>query len=362
VIAILFHRLPIATNVRVRPFRQPLGFWQSISSHPMRALALLLSFVLLLAPLSILCVRVNEPARALMAVKAQSEIMAVEDVQNADLRIPLDGATLLTETAVAGGAPAGAPLCLHGLFTPAQHTALNLRRSEQGPLVVEVLPNSNGIGGEWTDGKGSHTLRGGLVFRIGTVGGPCKARSTVVRIPIGGRVVLGEDFGPPARLDSPRPILLSGDIDIFGRASPPFGVTLGIRLPDSLYSGGSLKLPAGARLRECDGNTSWWGFVETRFGSGDPGDRAMNVALTTSARQLALTTPGGAKTRDNHAPVCKSTEGGAGEADDVVAVSTFARLFADPYVSILWTGMVAAFAVSQTIFAALSIPPPVRKS
>ena len=186
---------------------EPGRFYQWVAGHPLRTGALIFSFFMLLAPLTVLYVRVSEPARALMAVTAQSEVVTVEDVQNADLRLPFDGATLLTEAVAMGHASAGARPCLHGLFTPAQHSVLSLRRLGNGPLVVEVQPNRNGIAGEWTDARNSRTLRGGLLFRMDAADPVCTTRTATARMPIGGRVVLGEDFGPPARLDSPRPIL-----------------------------------------------------------------------------------------------------------------------------------------------------------
>lgn len=333
------------------------GRWRRIvAAHPLRAICVFASVLMVLAPLFVLFLRAREVPRTLMSVTAQSEILTVDDVQNADLRMPLNGARLMSATAL--DTPDSPPKCVHGLFTPAQHSAVVFRRLEEGPLVVDVRPNKLGISGELSDSKGSRTIRDGVVLKIDTADKDCAPHQQVVRMPVGGPVVIGDDFGPQATLQDTRPTLLSGQIVIFGRASPPLGGALGIRVEDSLYPGGTITLPPGSRLRECGGNTAWWGFVEIRLNSVDPSDRAMTIALTTSANQLALTTPGGAKTRDSHAQRCGASGVGAGQAEDVIAISTLAHLLADPYTSILWLVMLAAFAMFQMLIAALSIPHP----
>jgi hypothetical protein len=328
-----------------------------LKARPRRYCVLLLAATVLLS-LYLVVSRAAEAPQTLMTLSAKTEIMTVTVDAAAAMILPVDNGKVIALNPPPGSA---VEQCRAGFFTPAKYAELTIRRLQNGPLSIQIEPNSQGIAGSFIDNSHDKaittTYRGTVTIVLDRQQKDCTGPSDV-RLPIGGAAVLGADSGPQSQLTDGRATLLSAQLNIFGRASPPAWIRA--FLPDfetSLYPAGpTLDIPAGSRLRECDGQTSWWwGFADAHMDGTRPEDRALSVALSTNANRLALSTAGGAKAQDRPSSACGG--GGAGNADDVIAVSMFTRLFADPYAAILWLGVGTVLIVLQLLFSIFAIPP-----
>jgi hypothetical protein len=195
-------------------------------------------------------------------------------------------------------------------------------------------------------------------------------------VAIAGPVIIGDDFGPQMAPDEPRLTLLEGKIDVFGRARPPWWLSKlglsGADFDETLYPATSMSLPAGSRLRDCDGYAGWWGFADAQLFAPKDEKPSILLALTTDAHRLALTTLGGVKATSRAGRPCASDimiekkdqihekngqqKTSRSSSDDIIEISFITRMLADPYFSLTWVFCGFLIVVIQTVAALLSIP------
>jgi hypothetical protein len=310
---------------------------------------------LILVAVVLLCIGVLwtvefRPARTLIAVTANTEVLEVVTFDGERTVIALPPAIVQTDSEAQGR-------CLTGALTVALNSKMTLVRQGMGPLKVRIEPSTiHARAGVFEDaGHTIHTYREPITITFDPLPeSNCKLKATnvpapVVRIPLMGALTLGTDFSPQTGADAPVPLLLhSGHIETFTRAIDKFLSIPLTRNQGVLYPTGSVDLPPGARLRECaptKRRVAWFGYAEMRRYGADVSDRNMDVVAYTEAPNLSLTSPGGEKTGG---VACESETGnGSGTPtvrEDVLGVSVLARLVADPILATIAV-LLAAFSV-----------------
>lgn len=222
-------------------------------------------------------------------------------------------------------------------------------RLMRGPVEIVL---SRGPGGaltilvdgpvSWTASQASGSAAG-LKLLLDPADKTC-APSQPVRLPISGKVRVGDDAGGDG--------LLSGQMDIYARAIRRLWFVplwRGPFQPDAIYHAQTFDIPAGAAIIGAfeEGDAApreWWGFANVAFSSEDMDDldaRGFEVRLATSARVIKLVPP---------------SPSDRGLAPDEVSVTGLARIAGDPNIQWL-AGMLTLFlALTATLAQVLSLP------
>ena len=192
--------------------------------------------------------------------------------------------------------------CFAGLVRPVAGAVVTYTRlGEDQDILVEITPprdDPNAVAAELISSEGITTAIRGVVgfdpgaHPVGNDNKKCDAGSDVVRLPIHGRLRVGEEQQPPVSPRALPPSLLhSGTIDVSGKAlTDPFGLSR-----PTIYSVASIRLPVGARVEVPNRHHSnplsfWWGSVQ-RTNDGP----ALQVNAATEAPALVIYRPGAAR-------------------------------------------------------------------
>ena len=313
-------------------------------------------------------------ADTLVVVTATTETLGYQVEAPEYAKIALNGGL------IASGSGSDADrTCRYGYFTPEPHVRVTVVQQTSDALRVIVTPlrdaaakpgeeyqgragTFHGTAGPGHDGDALDTpFTGPVTITMGNLKG-CVVQGPV-RVPVAGPAVLGQEFGPSANYAGRRPVLLSGTLKMYGRASLAWPALERYGFGSSLYGGGSdFVLPAGSRLRECekksqsdqeDERRAWWGFAEAKLDSAAQ-PAALSAYLTTNADTLAISTSGGQNADLKSAQFCTG-EQGRGSAVDIVRVSLLSRFMGDPYITLAWAIMGFLFLLLQMAAAFLPL-------
>jgi len=331
-------------------------FWSGFRSiHPIhKGLLAIVAISSTLFAVTVLFVWFGEP-ELLSSISANTEIVSV-------IADGTDQGAILLDHARLFDVPGMPRNCSDGIFVPSESARVTIVRQLDGPLTIEVAPNAAGLSGDFRSGDGTtYPYRDTVWIRFNYKDSACQA-DAILRIPLSGVVTIGDDFRSQMGPDDPIYLLLSGHIDTYARAVSSL---FGFSLPSghgALYPVGSVTLPAGARLRECvpagpAGKPAappavWSGYAEARLVVTDVSDRALQAELITTARQFALTTPGGEKTAGR---TCGGSDNGIGSREDVISISLLARIIGDPNLAAFGAAIAFILLFIQVIMAVLAV-------
>jgi hypothetical protein len=253
----------------------------------------------------------------------------------------------------------GSAACVSGAFVPSGGTEVKLIRISNDELRVSVdywpeRSDNSPIG----DLLGKNRLlekqvTQPVVFVFTTTeSAACRATNSLVRVPIGGRLELGDEQLEGQTLKTAR-------LDVFGVAgfrSLPFGF-----LEPMLYPAGAVDLPFASRISECIvKKESWWqGNIDARLGSSEPEDRGMLIQAATSAQGFAIVLRGGVSAGSPGTRQCTtaaSHDKDSTSTQFVVTTSAATLVSGDPYIAKLFslsTIVTAVFAAGHWIVSRL---------
>lgn len=312
----------MAADVRALPARawrflrrrlRPVLRWLAPRGWPVAAIAIGLAYVVLSITLP--------PPATVSVIDAESESLRF-DVMNPDLAaFRLGGMRLIDPDADDD------PACIAGLLVPALDARVTYRLEEIG-LVVGVRGTGPSAGRIEREGPPL-----ALPAEAWLVPDAACPGHFPRRLPVVGPTVLGEELRPES-LDpagGARP-LVSGTIAVYGRA---IEVDIGIYSAEAtLYPVSEIELPGGSRLfaGPADGRPPpWHGFVTPGACDPDGTCAAFAVQVSTGATTLHLVRPG------------------VEVKPEVIAISTFARLFSDPSIVFLWVLVGVLSLIIQTM-------------
>lgn len=298
---------------------------------------------LVLVLLGIIWVMTLPRPSALVSVVSNSEIISLA-VSNPDA-----GAFALKSARNALDGNCYASVFVKPNGGPDAPNEVRYQRFPDGALVVSVRGPAL-----WDDADGmSHQSENIIVFRLSSADPECRSAEPV-RLPAAGFLQIGAEPRNATDIDSVQPLLLHGQLLIFGRAitrigpislpSPPFA-------PGALYPVQIVELLPGSRLAGArtnnGGATSWWGHVDVDL---QKPDSALVVRASTNADSLELFPPA--------PPPFSGAAGLAEGAPDRVSITLAAQISNDP--NILW--LVAAMAALLAILGLFDRlnPKPVR--
>ncbi len=308
------------------------------------------------------CIVLKSRVDTLSVVNADTEILRFSVNSTSYERIPLDSANIQI-----GADPDGKDIrgCVSGFFVPEKGATVLLVRQTSNYLTVNISPpiGSNRAGTlsqQKRSAEGNDELEdtpvSGIVQFVLSADSTCETTARNIRIPISGLVTLGNEYGPHSDYNKARPTLLSGEVKMFGRASPLFPFNL-IGFGQSLYSAGTFSLPAGARLRECNGKTSWWGFADVRLENDDK-MASLKTNLTTDVGTFALITSGGQNINSQTGTEqCPDSDNTRGSNEDLVKIGLLSRMSGDPYILLVCASASFLYLVLQTAAAIYAISP-----
>lgn len=219
-----------------------------------------------------------------------SELLAITSVQTERVSfIVADGqraAFYVEGMGVSAGDEQPGTACVTGRVVPMKGVTVSYGRVGNGPLEIgldaaEDAPQGSPAAVLETGSGASQRLASPVVL-IPRCGPP------PLRLPIWGRVSIGNEFRSQATATPPEPsFLISGSVKVWGKTA----LDRALNEPASLYPVMDLALPVGSRLEtwtEARGKQGgiWWGMAYP-----DPFKPALTVDVATEARQLALYRP-----------------------------------------------------------------------
>jgi hypothetical protein len=236
--------------------------------------------------------------------------------------------------------------CVERVFvTPAVGSVVRYVRPRGSSLRV-IVEAAAGTTVSHGDGPARRLDEAGLLrYQVIRSGADCSTQDRV-RLPAHGHLVVGQALAvQPSAMDEPSNLLISGKLQVFGRAitrllwlrldAPPF-------VAGALYPVNELQLPGGtvvqralAEDRQADPAAelaAWSGFVD--MNDADP-SQALDIEATSNARSVAIYLP---------SPPVHQGQGGA--APDVMSLTQSARLLGDPNLRWIYGALTALTLVS----------------
>ena len=212
-----------------------------------------------------------------------------------------------------------------------------------GELTVQLQPAPDRSVGSFIDEAGTEIkFESAVTIHYGTAKDGCHDKRSVIRLPVFGPAMLGNDFSAQMNLDDSVTVMRSGHIDSYSRITPTFLSSLLSNLGSNaldrsaLFPAGSIAIPAGSRVRECAPQANlvpWSGYAEARMDGTDVNDRALDVVLYTAAKRISFTSPSGEKSGGVNCDAPGDIKANLVTREDVVAVSLLARLVGDPNIA-----------------------------
>lgn len=225
------------------------------------------------------------------------------------------------------------------VIRPDAGTEVYYTRTPDGAFIVSFNGPTN-----WrASGRGNNS-GDYILFTVSPASLTCKENQPPVtnfRVPIAGTMIAGFVAEGTSNVDEPSSYLLSGKLQIYGRAVHRV-LFLPMKLlsfflpvePNKLYHAGEFDIPAGSAFGSDDAR--WWGFADVDLTR--PRD-AIQVKASTNARNLKLQAPASYLSEGKATNTLKS---------DTISLTFGARLSNDP--NLRWL-----FAAVSFLFALISL-------
>ncbi|WID99672.1 hypothetical protein QO058_30185 (plasmid) [Bosea vestrisii] len=246
--------------------------------------------------------------------------------------IPITGMRSTIESADKDGA------CLTGTFVPDIGAVIAYERPVVGEVVISLVSGSASLPAH------ERRLTGPLDLiadekcskradpEVACKTTPQHPACSPIRLPIWGRVRLGQEPRPVSASGQSSGLLLEGQLKVQARSLTQLW---GIKIGDSgVYPISDMSLPVGARIEAADFEdraSFWWGTAYI-----DPQKVALQVQLATEATGLRVFRPGP-------------------ERPDIITVSGFTQAIADPNIVRLQIALLGLLAILQVITSILPL-------